>query len=172
MQGSTARYGRCSTETIAGQNTAFHQKNAIVHAARLRFCCKKPDVLPVSIGRQIRFTGTTIIERKSVLGTRLLAPHLTCANTTIPYSSSLPLVRNGIIGGEADLVCLRHPCDDDEELCNTEEIEWNEFFGVSIAQHSIEARATKQLPVWCASTGQWVGGWYPCSGEWKPNSKR
>ena len=92
MQASTARYDSCSAEKIAGQNTAFHQKNAIVHAARLRFCCKKPDVSPVAIGRQIRFTGTTITARKSVPGTRLLAPHLTCTNTTIPYSSSLPLI--------------------------------------------------------------------------------
>lgn len=125
MQASTARYDSSSAEKIAGQNTTFHQKNAIVHTARLRFCCKKPDVSPVAIGRQIRFTGTTITARKSVPGTRLLASHLTCTNTTIPYSSSLPLIWNGITGSEADLVCLRHPCDDDEELCNTEEIEWD-----------------------------------------------
>lgn len=111
-------------------------------------------------------------------GVRLLVPDLTCVNTMIPGWSSLALIWNGIIEGEAEPVCLGHPCDDDDGLCNTEEIEWHEFSGVIVAQRSIKPRATKQLSVWCASTDQWVGGLtisprpYPKVGEWSPHSKQ
>lgn len=47
---------------------------------------------------------------------------------------------NGIIGGDTDPVCLGHPCDDDEELYNTEGIEEDEFSGANIAQRSISFR--------------------------------
>ena len=90
-----------------------------------------------------------------------------------------PGIWNGIIGGgETEPMCLGHPCDDDEDLCRTEDIESQEFGDTGVARTTIERRARKRLSVWCASTGQWVGGLkinprpYPSAGEWTPHSKQ